>query len=306
MNLEFQDLVLARIAKYTAEVKVSEASEDAKKSYGIDEMRNRRDEKLPDTDVWTEERRRQTEEALTSQGDGLSSHWRKHYIEKAGMSWHNFYKRNADNFYKDRHYLHEEFPELLECSTLLEVGCGVGNAVVPLFELNPKLSVYAVDFARSAIEILHNHPIHEKFPGQLKASVCDVVNEDLPTQDGECDLVLCLFVLSAMAPENMPRALGKFYKTLRRGGKILVRDYGQYDQAQLRFKKGSKLSENFYVRQDSTCSYFFSLPFLDSLLVNAGFHQVKERCENICKVQENRAQQQSRRRVWVQAVYEKQ
>ncbi|GFH29300.1 methyltransf_12 domain-containing protein, partial [Haematococcus lacustris] len=42
----------------------------------------------------------------------------------------------------DRHYFDREFPEL--CSgpaTVVEVGCGAGNTVFPLLELNPGLRV---------------------------------------------------------------------------------------------------------------------------------------------------------------------
>src|SRR4051794_25480034 len=64
-------------------------------------------------------------------------------------NWDRFYKRNTDRFFKDRHYLAREFADLtqqLQSLTaaasssvaataaaepvhLLEVGCGVGNAL---------------------------------------------------------------------------------------------------------------------------------------------------------------------------------
>lgn len=38
----------------------------------------------------------------------------------------------------------------------------------------------------------------------------------------------------------------------------MFRDYGLYDHAMLRFSKGHKISDNFYVRQDGTRAYYFS------------------------------------------------
>ena len=48
------------------------------------------------------------------------------------------------------------------------------------------------------------------------------------------------------------------FQVLNVGGCVLFRDYGLFDHAQLRFKKGHKLSENFYCRQDNTRAYYFS------------------------------------------------
>ena len=54
------------------------------------------------------------------------------------------------------------------------------------------------------------------------------------------------------------------------GGVLLFRDYGLYDMAQIRFKSGSKISENFYTRQDGTRSYFFSTEEVSGLGEAAG------------------------------------
>lgn len=47
-------------------------------------------------------------------------------------------------------------------------------------------------------------------------------------------------------------------QVLKPGGMVLFRDYGLYDHAMLRFSKGHKISDQFYVRQDGTRAYYFS------------------------------------------------
>ena len=90
---------------------------------------------------FNEERIAEAQDKLREQASSISSssmmssYWKDRYTSKANMYWHEFYKRNSNNFYKDRHYLHVVFPELLEKSTevprrdhclkLCEVGAGV-------------------------------------------------------------------------------------------------------------------------------------------------------------------------------------
>ena len=219
-------------------------------------------------DVWQDEDTLDAEQRIRNQGDVLPSFWKNEYETMANKYWHKFYRRNTTNFYKDRHYLHLICKELLDgpqgssdFNHMLEVGCGVGNAVLPLLELNERLFVHCIDFARSAIELLRSNPLVASTGNRLIADVCDVVRDDLPTTVpmGRVDVVMCMFVLSALPPDSLSLVLRKLAACLRPGGVLFIRDYGRYDEAQLRFKKGSKLDDHFYVRQDGTCAYYFDL-----------------------------------------------
>lgn len=119
--------------------------------------------------------------------------------------------------------------------------------------------------------------------------------------------------------------LRKLARSLKPGGLLFIRDYGRYDEAQLRFKKGSKLDDHFYVRQDGTCAYYFDLEELVALAEslkddddthmekiqdesNSGsssgsgvlFRREALECFYIHRQYANRAQARARRRVWIQ------
>jgi SAM-dependent methyltransferase len=62
---------------------------------------------------------------------------------------------------------------------------------------------------------------------RIFADVCDVVEDEIPVAEGSQDLVLCMFVLSAIAPQAQAAAIRKLTKVLKPGGKLLIRDYGR-------------------------------------------------------------------------------
>lgn len=90
----------------------------------------------------------------------LDDFWQKKYRAESAKAWNCFYKRHDTRFFRDRHWTWREFPELLDpnVKSLLEVGCGVGNFVLPLLEervaSSEALSVWACDFSPKAIELL--------------------------------------------------------------------------------------------------------------------------------------------------------
>ena len=68
---------------------------------------------------------------------------------------------------------------------------------------NPKLYVYGCDFSSSAIEILKTNPEYDE--NKCKAFVCDITNikvNEFPIKEGELDLIVMIFVLSAIKPEK--------------------------------------------------------------------------------------------------------
>lgn len=180
-------------------------------------------------------------------------------LEKdAKRHWDIFYKRNETKFFRDRHWTTREFQELINFDphteiTYLELGCGVGNMIFPLVEEGfSNFKFYACDFSPRAIEFVKNNKLYNKT--RMTAFCADLTTEDLfdNVLEGSVDIASLIFVLSAIQPASWHHVARIAFKALRPGGLLLFRDYGRYDMAQLRFKPGHKIADNFYMRQDGT------------------------------------------------------
>lgn len=194
---------------------------------------------------------------LEKQNTRLVPEYKASILEKdAKRFWDLFYKRNETRFFKDRHWTTREFKELVgysdEIRILLEVGCGVGNFAFPLLEDGLNLFIYACDFSLRAVDFVKSHGSYDE--GKIRAFQCDITTNDVyeNIKEREIDIVTMIFVLSAIHPDKFRTVIENVFKALKPGGIVLFRDYGLYDMAQLRFKPGHKISNNFYMRQDGT------------------------------------------------------
>lgn len=158
--------------------------------------------------------------------------------------------------------------------TIFEVGCGVGNTIFPFLSSNenPDLSIIACDFSPRAVKLVQSHPLYSSPPaGKISAAQWDMTSSHLPPNvaPSSVDFILMIFVLSALHPNEWQQTIANLYTILKPGGRIFLRDYGRYDLAQLRFKEGRLLEDNFYIRGDKTRVYFFSLDDLATIFTGS-------------------------------------
>ena len=181
--------------------------------------------------------------------------------------WDRFYNNNTSNFFKNRKWLQQEFPILTQLTAkdagpikILEVGAGAGNTAFPILASNEnhRLMIHACDYSKKAIDLIKTNEAYD--PEHIRASVWDVSDTSLPegVEEGSVDLVLLIFIFSALHPEQWEAASDNIFRILKPGGEVCFRDYGRGDLTQVRFKKGRLLEENFYIRGDGTRVYFFS------------------------------------------------
>jgi len=239
--------------------------------------------------------------------------------------WNQFYKNNTANFFKDRKWLQQEFPILSKVTqadygpvTILEVGAGAGNTAFPILaqSQNPDLKIHACDFSKKAVEVIRGN---EAYGGKnIQADVWDAASDVLPPdmEPGSADIVIMIFIFSALSPSQWKQAVGNIYKVLKPGGEVLFRDYGRGDLAQVRFKKGRYLEENFYIRGDGTRVYFFEKDELvkiwtgkdedkpDEVSSPTGFEVLNLGVDRRLLV--NRAKQLKMYRCWMQGRFQKQ
>lgn len=270
---------------------------------------------------WGEEQIQQAQELISKQYElPVKDFDKKLYNANPAKYWDIFYKNNRENFFKDRKWLQIEFPSLYKVTseeydkpvTILEVGCGAGNTFYPILNQNknPNLKIVGCDYSKVAVDLVKGNENfaehHDK--GVAYSSVWDLGNaegqlpEDL--EENSVDIVIMVFVFSALHPDQWKHAVNNLQKVLKPGGEILFRDYGRYDLAQVRFKKGRLLDDNFYIRGDGTRVYFFTEEELREIFCTSGPFE-EERIGTDRRLLVNRKKQLKMYRIWLQAAFRK-
>ncbi|QSS66724.1 actin filament binding protein [Histoplasma capsulatum] len=174
----------------------------------------------------------------------VSEEARDKYNANPSKFWNLFYKHNASNFFKNRKWLHQEFPILTEVSkadagpqVILEVGAGAGNSAFPILanNKNEQLRLHACDYSKKAVEVIRKAEHYDE--RYMQADVWDVSAEgedSFPPGLGpdSVDVVVMIFIFSALSPSEWCRALRNIHQVLKPGGHVLFRDYGKGDLAQ--------------------------------------------------------------------------
>ena len=254
---------------------------------------------------WNESLEKEAKQIIDDNAENVDS--LEEFIDIQSKNWEKFYKFNKTNFFKDRHYILEEFNELKtdqrEKITLLDMGCGVGNSFYPLLIRLPNLYVNAFDFSKRAVNMAKTHQIYEKEQKRINIYDLDLVKDEIPDKNN--DYGILMFVLSAIKPQEHEKVIEKISKVINKGGILYFRDYARYDMAQLRFaqRKKNRVGENLYMRKDKTLSYFFDKDEIEKLFMKYGFSIVNSNL--ICRMIENRKENKKMHRLWLQIKFKK-
>jgi methyltransferase-like protein 6 len=201
-------------------------------------------------------------------------------------NWDAYYRHNTVNGYKDRHYIVREFTELRDaldaaviCTakrsrsesssvasqaptlaaearvTMAEIGCGVGNTVLPLLADHDQLCAVACDISAVAVNLLRDQARKLGLDDtRCRAAVVDIAQERIPpgllrhpgaptdaVVIGTVPLASLVFVLCSVPVTRMAYAVETVAAALHPGtGVLFWRDYAEGDMAQRRFDDSNR------------------------------------------------------------------
>ncbi|KAL7074666.1 hypothetical protein ACQ4LE_005970 [Meloidogyne hapla] len=229
-------------------------------------------------------------------------------LETPNEQWESFYLSHGSKFFMNRKWVMREFSELFSEKSaidgpirILDVGCGVGNTIIPIIEASKASNffIYCCDFSRNAIDLLRSN---NRVPAnRCHPFVWDITENTDQIPGNSLDYILCVFVLSAIAPSRLKLAISNLVRLLKPGGILMVKDYGRHDLTQLRFKHHRFIDENFYRRGDGTFVSFFTTEELHELFAEIGLEKIQNLMEKRLVV--NRAKKITMYRRWVQCKY---
>ena len=245
---------------------------------------------------------------LQDHDDGAYSH-----------KWEEFHGiHSTGRFFKEKRYLTRAFPRLLEQDPrsigqphrIGEIGCGCGSALIPVLRENSEAIAVACDVSSTAIGVFNDMCLQAGIDaGRVQLFVHSAGQPESvissPFSKDSIDTMMVIFTLSAFHPRDMQAVLKQAWDSLESGGFLLIRDYGLYDMAHLRFT-GKQLVDPEYMvyrRAEGTLSYFFSVEALQQMTEQAGFstHECKYVTTYVTNLKKNRKM----RRVFIHGVFEK-
>lgn len=264
--------------------------------------------------------------------------------------WDGFHtSHSTGNFFKPRRYIMKCFPCILNHyenpkqpeRLVLEVGCGSGSSCLPILRnctdntiiLACDCSAKAVDVCKSVVESstdtknfgafvsdpsLESDETDTSFVQDVKAAHMQLLTNETTTNNddgvvGLADIVLMVFVLSAVPPKRVERFMQQIYEATKCGGKVCFRDYALYDLPMMRFKETHSVhstcsdsdgkTPRLYERGDGTLSRFFSLETIRDIFESAGF--IMEELRYATVFNDNRKTGERLKRAFVHAVFGK-
>ncbi len=317
MSNEFSTAASYYLLMLNQQSKANVEVEDAEsKKYGNFESSSSKEDGNWEIAPWTKQDEIEAEALLQRNLEKCSlSSLDNHVNDDDGEAWDKFYHDNGTRFFKDRHYFRKAFPHEfgkegpIGTKTWVELGCGVGNACLPFLEdaETPWKTIHALDISAEAVALLQKDSRFIKCNNStdgtgrsIHGHVCDISKSFPDPCVGVADVTTLIFCLSALDPDDMPHAARHVASSLKPGGILVVRDYGRYDEAQMKLgvSRNKRIKDNFYRKHDGTKCYYFTLEDLDKLFVDAGL-QVLE-LYYLRRIYGNKASGETRRRIWVQ------
>jgi SAM-dependent methyltransferase len=239
---------------------------------------------------------------------------------KPQENWDTYYRNNTTASYKDRHYLGREFPEILEtlstqptsCSsgvTIVELGCGVGNALIPLLREFAGLRGVGVDISPIAVQLFREKLVSRDKDVADRATVAvhNLVDGPLPQPilATPAPLATLIFVLCSVPIDQHARVAEHVCASLAPGGFLLFRDYCKGDLAEERFDAKRRLDSATCVRSNGTLSHFFTEEEVIALFCTTANQMRVVESKVVEREVENRSELLKMQRRWVQVRFQK-